>query len=83
MKASIAWVMASAPAMAESEGGQVRVRSGSHIATCGMRCGLEMPTFMTRSVSDRTATGVTSEPVPAVVGTAINGSTGPGTLNSP
>ena len=30
-----------------------------------------------------TATGVTSEPVPAVVGTAITGRVGPGTLNSP
>ena len=30
-----------------------------------------------------TATGVASDPVPAVVGTAISGITGPGTMNSP
>ena len=38
-----------------------------------------MPTLLIRSGSESTATGVTSEPVPAVVGTAISGSTGPGT----
>ena len=83
VKASIAWVMASAPAMAVRPGGQVSVRSGSQIAVTGMRCGLEMPTFSTRSVSERTATGVTSDPVPAVVGTAIRGRIGPGTSSSP
>lgn len=38
-----------------------------------------MPTFSVRSGSEITATGVASEPVPAVVGTAMTGSTGPGT----
>jgi hypothetical protein len=31
----------------------------------------------------RTATGVTSEPVPAAAGIATTGMTGPGTVNSP
>ena len=48
-----------------------------------MKCGLEIPTFNVRSGSEMTATGVASEPVPAVVGTAISGMVGPGTLNSP
>ena len=42
-----------------------------------------MPTLVPRSVSAITATGVTSEPVPLVVGTAITGATGPGILFSP
>jgi hypothetical protein len=44
-----------------------------------MRCRLATPTFIRVVASVITATGVTSEPVPAVVGTAISGSTGPGT----
>ena len=83
MKASIAWVKASAPAIAVRDGGHVIVSSGSQIAAVAIRCGLEMPTFKIRSGSEITATGVTSEPVPAVVGTAITGRIGPGTLNSP
>ena len=42
-----------------------------------------MPTLSWRSLSESTATGVASDPVPAVVGTAISGMTGPGTMNSP
>ncbi len=42
-----------------------------------------MPIFVARAVSETTATGVTSEPVPEVVGTAMIGMTGPGTLYSP
>ncbi len=42
-----------------------------------------MPIFVLRAVSLSTATGVTSEPVPAVVGMAMIGSSGPGTLFSP
>ena len=48
-----------------------------------MRCGLEMPTFISRSGSDSTATGVASDPVPEVVGTATTGRVGPGTTDSP
>ena len=42
-----------------------------------------MPIFKTRSVSEITATGEASDPVPAVVGMATTGRIGPGTLNSP
>lgn len=59
---------ASAPEIAVSEGGQVKVSSGSQIAVCGINSGLATPTFIIRSGSARTATGVTSDPVPAVVG---------------
>ena len=54
------------------------VSSGSTIATRGIRNGLETPTFSSRSGSEITATGVASDPVPAVVGTATSGTTGPG-----
>ena len=78
VNASITCERASAPALAVRAGGQPSVSSGSHTAVCGMRWGLEMPTLLTRSGSVRTATGVTSDPVPAVVGRATTGSTGPG-----
>jgi hypothetical protein len=48
-----------------------------------MRYGLESPTFVPRWASLTTATGVASDPVPAVVGTAMSGRIGPGTANSP
>jgi len=83
VNASIACVRASAPDPAVSIGGHVRVSSGSQSATAGIRYGLEMPTFTARSGSANTATGVTSEPVPAVVGMAMTGMIGPGTRNSP
>src|SRR5690554_1813318 len=83
VNASIAWVSASAPAIAVRDGGQVKVSSGSQIATSGIRYGLEIPIFRARVLSDRTATGVTSDPVPAVVGMAIRGIIGPGTFSSP
>jgi len=79
----MAWESASMPECAVTEGGQVRVSSGSQIAERGIRCGLEMPTFMPSSGSPMTETGVTSEPVPAVVGSATSGTTGPGTRCSP
>jgi hypothetical protein len=53
------------------------------MATSGISSGEEIPTFIVRSGSAITATGVTSEPVPAVVGMQISGMTGPGTLYSP
>ena len=78
VKASITCERASAPALAVSAGGQPSVSSGSQMAVCGMRCGLEMPTLLTRSGSVSTATGVTSDPVPAVVGRATTGMHGTG-----
>ena len=83
VKASITWESASAPALAVSAAGHSSVSSGSQIAVCGMRYGLEMPTLLVRSGSVSTATGVTSEPVPAVVGSATTGRVGPGTRSSP
>ena len=83
VNASITCDRASAPALAVRAGGQPSVSSGSHTAVCGMMCGLEIPTLLTRSGSVRTATGVTSDPVPAVVGRATTGTTGPGTRSSP
>ena len=44
---------------------------------------LAMPTFSRFAGSLTTATGVTSEPVLAVVGIATTGNTGPGTALSP
>lgn len=82
-EALLPWRSASAPAMAVSPLGQVSVSSGSQIAVWGIRCGLETPTFRSRALSASTATGVTSEPVPDVVGIAITGMTDPGTLYSP
>jgi hypothetical protein len=55
------------------------VSSGSQTAWRGIRCGLATPTFIAVAESVMTETGVASEPVPAVVGSAISGSTGPGT----
>src|SRR4051812_19312921 len=74
---------ASAPALAVRLGGQEYVSSGSQIATDGIRYGEEMPALSSRRLSLRTQTGVTSEPVPPVVGTAMIGSTGLGTAFSP
>ena len=80
---STAWTSASMPAYAETVAGALTVSSGSTMAARGIRYGLETPTFISRSGSATTATGVTSEPVPAVVGTATTGVTGPGTAFSP
>ena len=57
--------------------------TGSTIAKSGIRCTLETPTFRARSGSVSTETGVSSEPVPEVVGTATSGIVGPGTRDSP
>ncbi len=80
---STACTRASMPANAVTPRGAPRVSSGSTIAVVGTRWGLEIPTFVSRSGSDTTATGVTSDPVPAVVGMATRGSDGPGTRFSP
>ena len=60
-------------------GGAPTVSSGSQIAWRGIRCGLATPIFISVFGSVMTDTGVASEPVPAVVGSAISGTTGPGT----
>ncbi len=81
---SIACESASMPEWAVTERGHVRVSSGSQIAVRGIRYGLEIPTFMPSSGSPITETGVTSEPVPAVVGSGDQRARpGPGTRCSP
>ena len=79
MYASRAWSSASTPTDAVTPGGQVRVSSGSTIATDGRRYWCETPVFVPNRGKSTTATVVTSDPVPEVVGTATRGSTGPGT----
>ena len=53
------------------------------MAKSGTMWTLETPTFSSRSGSVNTETGVSSEPVPDVVGTATRGIVGPGTRDSP
>ena len=63
--------------------GHVYVNSGSTTADAGRRKGLSVLTLISFCVSVSTAACDTSLPVPAVVGTHNNGSTGPGTLSKP
>ena len=67
------------PECAVTVGGAPSVSSGSQIAWRGIRCGLATPTFICVCGSVMTETGVASEPVPAVVGSATSGRIGPGT----
>ena len=67
------------PAWAVTTGGAPTVSSGSQIACRGIRWRLATPIFMSVPGSVTTATGVASEPVPAVVGSAMSGISGPGT----
>ena len=67
------------PECAVTAGGAPTVSSGSQIAWRGIRCGLATPIFISVAGSVMTETGVASEPVPAVVGSAISGTIGPGT----
>ena len=80
----MACMSASSPTAAVTAGGQPTVSSGSReIASRGRRCWCEMPVFTRCSGTSRTATAVTSEPVPAVVGSATTGRSGPGTARPP
>ena len=72
----MAWVRASTPVEAVTRGGQVRVRSGSSMATSGMRWGSAMSNLTLVTGSVMMAKRVTSLPVPAVVLTTISGSLG-------
>ena len=85
VKASSSWVSASMPSPAITAGGQPARRSGSRTATWATRRssrndflngGAPGAAFGRRPES--TAFFVTSLPVPAVVGTAMNGVAGPG-----
>ena len=83
VNASTACASASIPLNAVTRGGQLSVSSGSQIAARGISSGEETPTFSRRPGSPTTATGETSDPVPAVVGTATTGRIDPGTVPSP
>ena len=76
---SIAWVRMSAPAAAVTSGGTVSVFSGSTTPSAGRRRRCETPALACWATTWVTATAVVSLPVPAVVGTAMRGFSGPGT----
>ncbi len=69
----------SAPAAAVTSGGAASVFSGSTMPRAGRSSRWETPAFTCWSTTWATATAVVSLPVPAVVGTAISGLSGPGT----
>jgi len=77
--ASRACISASMPTAAVTPGGHDTVSSGSTIASDGRRYWCETPVFVPSRGKSTTATVVTSEPVPDVVGKATSGRTGPGT----
>ena len=72
----MACTIASIPVAAVTCFGTVTVSKGSSTAISGMITGDTTPIFSLSPVVTM-AIGVTSEPVPAVVGTSINGSLGP------
>ena len=74
--------MASTPVIAVIAGGKPSVRSASSTATSGSNTGEDTPALVVAPVV-MTATGVTSEPVPAVVGTRIRGRREPLTWSTP
>ena len=63
--------------------GRPSVSSGSQSATFGRRNGWAMPVLTLSDGRSSTATAVTSEPVPDVVGTATTGIRGPGGTRAP
>ena len=73
---SISWVSASSPVLAVNAGGKSSVSSGSTTARRASIPGLLRLTLTRCSGEAKTALRVTSEPVPAVVGTAMNGAAG-------
>jgi hypothetical protein len=70
----MAWVRASIPVAAVIAGGRPAVISGSRITQSGTSMGSTIPTFDSSSGTRTMAFCVTSEPVPAVVGTIRVGS---------
>ena len=75
----MAWLRMSRPLEAATCGGIVRVLSGSSSPSVGLRRRLAMPVLACRAVRSKMLTPVVSLPVPAVVGMAISGLSGPGT----
>ena len=76
---SIAWLRMSRPLDAATSGGIVRVLSGSSMPSVGFKRRLAMPVFACIRLRSKMLTPVVSLPVPAVVGIAISGFSGPGT----
>ncbi len=74
MKVSRQCAIASMPVAAVKSGGRPSVSSGSQMAALGTRCQLWKPSLRPSSTMT-IAPRATSLPVPAVVGTAINGAT--------
>ncbi|MNN84580.1 hypothetical protein D3C81_2017590 [compost metagenome] len=72
----MAWTIASTPVMALIAAGRPTVKRASSKAMSGYNSGLTTPFFSWLGVVT-IATAVTSDPVPAVVGTWINGKRGP------
>ena len=79
----MAWVSASLPLAAVTSGGRLRVISGSIRAALANQPSWRRLNLAWVSASSRTAFLVTSAPVPAVVGTAIQGSPPPLSVRSP
>ena len=69
---AMAWARASMPVLAVIEGGIEWVRSGSTRAYWARRLALAMPFLRPASGSETTEPPETSEPVPALVGTAMS-----------
>ena len=78
----MAWTMASMPVAAVTAAGRPVVRVASSTAQSGSNCGETTPFFSAAPVVTMEI-GVTSEPVPAVVGARISGSRPPATSPTP
>lgn len=68
------WHRTSRPELAWTAEGMVRVFRGSHIPRVGLRLRCAMPVLARLETRSKIAVPVVSDPVPAVVGTAIRGS---------
>ena len=79
MNDSTAWLRISSPLDAATCEGIVRVFSGSSSPSVGFRRRLAMPVLACILLKSKMLTPVVSLPVPAVVGIAIKGLSGPGT----
>lgn len=67
------WQSTSNPELTCTAGGIVLVFSGSHMPKVGFNALWAMPVFAFLATRSKIAVPVVSEPVPAVVGTAIRG----------
>ena len=67
------WQSTSRPDDACTAGGMVRVFKGSHMPNVGFRARCAIPVFAFLATRSNIAVPVVSDPVPAVVGTAMSG----------